>query len=179
MRKPSDQRTVGLGIEKSGSEVHPEIPYSVDGGGGNASGITLTEPNGERAEARVSKESRERDRRRRVTPSTSRVKRRQTRLRNTTMREWAARIREDAQAMQNRTVQACLPILKRWVNRKHGRLSYRTTQVLTGHGCFGEFLSRIGREPTAGCHHCGAERDLTEHTEWRSVRRGERQGRRW
>ncbi|KAJ0182645.1 hypothetical protein K1T71_002014 [Dendrolimus kikuchii] len=33
--------------------------------------------------------------------------------------------------------------------------------VLTGHGCFGRYLCRIGREPTTGCHHC---RDSFEDT---------------
>ena len=37
-------------------------------------------------------------------------------------------------------------------------------QVLTGHGCFGEYLHRIGREPTEVCHHCGARVDSADHT---------------
>ena len=36
-------------------------------------------------------------------------------------------------------------------------LAFRVTQVLTGHGCFGEYLKRIGAEATAGCHHCEAQ----------------------
>ncbi|PZC86876.1 hypothetical protein B5X24_HaOG201735 [Helicoverpa armigera] len=47
------------------------------------------------------------------------------------------------------------PILKEWLEGRHGALSFRLTQVLTGHGCFGKFLCRIGREPTPECHHCG------------------------
>lgn len=101
-------------------------------------------------------DQRVRDKNRGTTPSASRAKRRQTRLRNATIREWAARIRENARARENRTMQACLSILKRWVTRKHGAPSYRTTQLLTGHGYFGDFLKRIGQEPTAECHHYGA-----------------------
>ncbi|XP_029158340.1 uncharacterized protein LOC114930650 [Nylanderia fulva] len=38
------------------------------------------------------------------------------------------------------------------------------TQVLTGHGCFGEYLCRIKKERTTRCHHCGCERDTAGHT---------------
>jgi len=38
------------------------------------------------------------------------------------------------------------------------------TQVLTGHGCFGEYLCRIGKERTAECHHCGHPHDSAQHT---------------
>ena len=37
-----------------------------------------------------------------------------------------------------------------------GRPTYRVTQVLTGHGCFGEYLLRIRKKDTARCHHCDA-----------------------
>ena len=43
-------------------------------------------------------------------------------------------------------------------------LTYRITQILTGHGCFGEYLKRIGAEATAICHHCGADTDTAQHT---------------
>jgi hypothetical protein len=36
--------------------------------------------------------------------------------------------------------------------------------VLTGHGCFGEYLHRFGRETTEACHECGADRDTAQHT---------------
>ncbi|XP_025264637.1 uncharacterized protein LOC112638003 [Camponotus floridanus] len=38
------------------------------------------------------------------------------------------------------------------------------TQVLTGHGCFGEYLCRIGKERTERCHHCACPRDSAQHT---------------
>jgi len=38
------------------------------------------------------------------------------------------------------------------------------TQVLTGHGCFGEYLCRIKRERTAQCHHCQEGRNTAQHT---------------
>ncbi|XP_028167217.1 uncharacterized protein LOC114357680 [Ostrinia furnacalis] len=64
-----------------------------------------------------------------------------------------------------RTVQALLPVLAEWLRRRHGRLTYRMTQLLTGHGCFGAFLHRIGREEVPGCHHCNLDTvDTAEHT---------------
>ncbi|XP_032675571.1 uncharacterized protein LOC116846165 [Odontomachus brunneus] len=63
-----------------------------------------------------------------------------------------------------RTIEAIRPCLLEWVDRGHGGLSFHLTQVLTGHGCFGEYLCRIGKECTAHCHHCAADRDTAQHT---------------
>lgn len=38
------------------------------------------------------------------------------------------------------------------------------TQVLTGHGCFGEYLCRIKKERTTACHHCEEAVDTAQHT---------------
>ena len=46
-------------------------------------------------------------------------------------------------------------MLARWMNRHHGSMTYRLTQIFTGHGCFNRFLHRIGRAPSPGCSHCG------------------------
>lgn len=56
------------------------------------------------------------------------------------------------------------PILEDWVNRGHGHLTFRATQILTGHGCFGRYLSRIGRDETPACHHCTDPEDSPWHT---------------
>jgi len=45
--------------------------------------------------------------------------------------------------------------LAQWVNRSHGLMTYRLTQIFTGHGCFNRFLHRIGRAQSPGCSHCG------------------------
>nr|XP_032513472.1 uncharacterized protein LOC116767321 [Danaus plexippus plexippus] len=36
--------------------------------------------------------------------------------------------------------------------------------VLSGHGCFGSYFHRIGREESPSCHQCGAAVDTAEHT---------------
>ncbi|XP_053990454.1 uncharacterized protein LOC128882750 [Hylaeus volcanicus] len=60
-------------------------------------------------------------------------------------------------------VRALLPILGEWCRRRVW-LTYHVTQVLSGHGCFGKYLGRIGREPTTQCHHCGEAQDTARHT---------------
>ncbi|XP_068618732.1 uncharacterized protein [Battus philenor] len=50
------------------------------------------------------------------------------------------------------------------MNRRYGIPTSRTLQVLSGYGCFGKYLSRIGREPSTICQHCGSEEDTAQHT---------------
>lgn len=76
---------------------------------------------------------------------------------------WRERLEEPGSSRQ-RVVGAIAPDLEAWLGRQHGSVTYRLTQILTGHGCFGEYLSRIGREPTPQCHHCGWDSDSAQHT---------------
>jgi len=61
-------------------------------------------------------------------------------------------------------VAAIQPRLAEWLERGRDGIPFRTTQILTGHGCFGAFLCRIGRDRTTECHHCGAPNDTAWHT---------------
>lgn len=36
--------------------------------------------------------------------------------------------------------------------------------MLTGHGCFGKYLCRIGKERTTQYHHCDGDQDSAQHT---------------
>lgn len=63
-----------------------------------------------------------------------------------------------------RLLEAIRPVLGEWVQRRHGRLSFRLTQVLTGHGCFGRYLCNVARrEPSPVCHQCGCVEDTAQH----------------
>ncbi|KAJ8735627.1 hypothetical protein PYW07_007247 [Mythimna separata] len=62
-----------------------------------------------------------------------------------------------------RVVEAVLQYFEAWLKRKQ-RISYRLTQMLTEHDCFGQYLNRIGREATTNCHHCGGAIDSAQHT---------------
>lgn len=49
-------------------------------------------------------------------------------------------------------------------------------QILTGHGCFSEYLGRIGKEQTRVCWFCNCECDTAQHTlEWCPAWAGERE----
>nr|XP_031847715.1 uncharacterized protein LOC116433609 [Nomia melanderi] len=63
-----------------------------------------------------------------------------------------------------RVAVALLPHLDRWQKRGFGRLTCHITQVLSGYGCFGKYLCRIGREATAACHHCVEKENTAQHT---------------
>lgn len=64
-----------------------------------------------------------------------------------------------------RTIQPILPYFEEWINREFGYLNYKTTQLLTGHGCFRTFLKRIGKKESAICFHCLEDvEDTPEHT---------------
>lgn len=71
---------------------------------------------------------------------------------------------EVAKTGGGRVISAIQPVLDDWVNRPHGTISFRMAQIISGHGCFGTYLTRIGREETAMCHHCGADMDSSQHT---------------
>ncbi|XP_032689114.1 uncharacterized protein LOC116852660 [Odontomachus brunneus] len=64
----------------------------------------------------------------------------------------------------NRVAEAIRPCLQQWVGRVKGELFFRTTQVLTGHCCFGEYLNKIEKDHTTRCHHCNAAVDSAQHT---------------
>jgi len=63
-----------------------------------------------------------------------------------------------------RTLDAVRPHFDAWLDRRCGGLSFRMTQLLTGHGCFGTYLHRIRRSVTMACFHCDARVDSVEHT---------------
>lgn len=63
-----------------------------------------------------------------------------------------------------------IPDLNSWLNRKWGEVNYCLTQALSGHGCFGAYLHKIGKKEDPGCKYCGADVDDAEHTFFRCPR---------
>lgn len=63
-----------------------------------------------------------------------------------------------------RVVEALHPRMELWMARRWGHLTFRSTQIVTGHGCFAAYLHRIGRDATPRCQHCGADEDTAQHT---------------
>ena len=97
------------------------------------------------------------------TPLPRQIVAQRTDLRCDLMATWRERLSQPHAG--HATIVAISPLFEEWLKRRHGALVVRLTQVLTGHGCFGRFLHRIGREETPGCYHCEDRReDTVEHT---------------
>lgn len=56
-----------------------------------------------------------------------------------------------------------VPDVRKWCMRRFGSVTYHVTQALTGHGVFGAYLKRIGRQATEDCWYCGRP-DTPRHT---------------
>ena len=68
-----------------------------------------------------------------------------------------------------------IPDVAKWINRKHGELTYHLSQMLSGHGVFKTYLKRINRSENGNCWYCPG-RDSPEHTltlcpEWAEIRK--------
>ncbi|XP_071575173.1 uncharacterized protein [Temnothorax nylanderi] len=63
-----------------------------------------------------------------------------------------------------RTREAIGPNFEEWLDRRSGFLTFRLTQFMTGHGCFGVYLFRINKEDTPICRYCDMAEDTPEHT---------------
>ncbi|XP_029177063.1 uncharacterized protein LOC114945137 [Nylanderia fulva] len=60
-------------------------------------------------------------------------------------------------------VRAVQPVFDRWMDGSRG-LTYEMSQILSGHGCFREYLFRIGRESAPTCRACNSAPDSVAHT---------------
>lgn len=56
-----------------------------------------------------------------------------------------------------------IPDIEEWINRKHGKLTYETSQFLTGHGSFGSYLYKIKKVRNETCMYCENPKDNPEH----------------
>lgn len=57
-----------------------------------------------------------------------------------------------------------------WLSRKHGTVDFHTTQMLSGHGCFGKYLWRFKKLEDPRCIDCGEPTDDAEHVMFRCSR---------
>ncbi|KMQ84557.1 reverse transcriptase [Lasius niger] len=96
------------------------------------------------------------------TPIAAKVARHQ--LRQQTIERWKEKLADPRTG--HRAVGAIQPVfLAEWMDKRHGGLSFRLVLVLTGHGCFGEYLHKVARrEPTTQSHHCEDHRNTAQHT---------------
>ena len=80
--------------------------------------------------------------------------------------EWKRRLEEGADRLPGATARECVvPILSEWINKRKGLgVTFRVTQVVTGHGCFNLYLYNIDRADSPVCAHCGSGMDTAGHT---------------
>ena len=79
------------------------------------------------------------------------------------MQQWEEYL-GDERLPGKRTRDAISPHFDLWMNRRSGFLTFRITQLLTGHGCFSSFLYRINKEESPVCRYCNLATDTAEHT---------------
>lgn len=71
----------------------------------------------------------------------------------------------EKQLVLKRVIEAFLLIFEAWMQQGGGKLTYRLTQIITGHGWFGDYLLRIGREAKANYFHYGGRgQNFASHT---------------
>ncbi|XP_071573944.1 uncharacterized protein [Temnothorax nylanderi] len=86
-------------------------------------------------------------------------------VRATVVDRWKEWLADPRRKWGKRVAQAVQPVLEEWVEGGKRRfVSFHTAQVVTGHGCFGSYLHRIGKERTTRCWHCPEEADTAQHT---------------
>jgi hypothetical protein len=84
------------------------------------------------------------------------------------MVEWQKRWEQGTKGRWTRTL---ITDVKIWKKRQHGEVDFYITQALTGHGCYGEYLKRIGKERDDTCWYCDtAAHTLFECSRWESER---------
>lgn len=92
--------------------------------------------------------------------------------REETLNSWQGEWETDARGAWTRRL---IPNIRGWYTRRHGEVDHWLSQLLTGHGAFGEYLHRFHRRQTPACLDCG-EDDSVEHTffgclRWEAERR--------
>ncbi|XP_046868931.1 uncharacterized protein LOC124461451 [Drosophila willistoni] len=57
-------------------------------------------------------------------------------------------------APNGRWTHRLIPNIEAWDGRKHGQVNFYLTQVLSGHGCFRQYLNRFGHDHFSTCPAC-------------------------
>lgn len=88
-------------------------------------------------------------------------------LRAQTLNE-AISLWKDDLKMKRRTLRPTLKVIlthwDQWVQGGPSNLTFRVTELLTGHRCFAEYLSKIGAFHSELCAECGQHKDNATHT---------------
>ncbi|KMQ90925.1 reverse transcriptase [Lasius niger] len=83
--------------------------------------------------------------------------------RNMLNRQWSVSLnRSGAPGILTREL--IMPYFSEWLSRRFGNVSFRFTQMITGHGCFGHYLHRMRKRDSPACLHCSCLDDTVLHT---------------
>lgn len=83
------------------------------------------------------------------------------------IREWQDRWRT---SMKGRWTFAMIPDILDWTTRRHGDINYHLTQLLSGHGCFREYLYKYKHVDDPNCLYCEGRTESAEHVLMECVR---------
>ena len=78
------------------------------------------------------------------------------------LEKWQERLSHSEKGQWTRTL---ICNLEQWMSRTHGQMNFHLTQVLSGHGCFNEYLHRMRIKAGPECSHCtNGRNDGPQHT---------------
>lgn len=106
-------------------------------------------------------------RRRYVRRSEPRTTGRDREEREEVFRRWQA---EWSAAETGRWTHRLIGEVRPWVTRKWGQVDFHLTQMLSGHGCFRQYLVKIGKADDPSCVDCQAAVDDADHAFFRCDR---------
>jgi len=56
-----------------------------------------------------------------------------------------------------------IPDIQAWISKKHGEVNYQLAQMLTGHGCFREYLYKHKHVEDPDCLYCKGKPENARH----------------
>lgn len=69
------------------------------------------------------------------------------------LREWRSSLDRN-RTIKSKTKDAIVASFEGWIRRVHGGMNFHLTQIFTNHGCFREYLCRIGKMESPKCLYC-------------------------
>ena len=74
-------------------------------------------------------------------------------------------------AIKERWTYELISELNEWIDRKHWELDYNPTQMLTGHGCYREYLHKHKHVEDVFCLYCPHRIENARHVLMKKVRK--------
>jgi hypothetical protein len=91
-------------------------------------------------------------------------------VRSASMLRWQ---REWSNSLNGRWTYRLISQVSTWVDRPHGEVNFHLTQILSGHGCFRQYLHRFGHAGSPVCPECPDVNETAEHVFFECPRFGD------